>query len=148
MTENIPVHHTRLPICYINPPSTFFNTVHIRSRAHTPPYTITFFPRQPPSLLLLRASQSWRSSRILCKMALPSRFYGFQPANAALLCSNPGSKKDDEVMYGSGRSDDPVHSGSTNTDNTNTTSGQGTLRIRVRVAPFITDNQARQPFWR
>lgn len=25
---------------------------------------------------------------------------------------NPGSNKDDEVMYGSGVSDDPVHSGS------------------------------------
>ena len=24
---------------------------------------------------------------------------------------NPGSKKDDEVMYGTGVSDDPVHSG-------------------------------------
>lgn len=32
---------------------------------------------------------------------------------------NPGSQKDDEVMYGSGRSDDPVHSGNLNT------SGQG-----------------------
>lgn len=38
---------------------------------------------------------------------------------------NPGSKKDDEVMYGSGRSDDPIHSGSTNMGNTNTGSGQG-----------------------
>lgn len=33
--------------------------------------------------------------------------------------SNPGAKKDDEVMYGSGRSDDPVHTGS------NTVSGEG-----------------------
>ncbi len=28
---------------------------------------------------------------------------------------NPGGKKDDEVMYGSGVSDDPVHSGNTGT---------------------------------
>lgn len=38
---------------------------------------------------------------------------------------NPGSKKDDEVMYRSGRSDDPVHTGDANTGNTHVGSGQG-----------------------
>ena len=39
---------------------------------------------------------------------------------------NPGSKKDDEVMYGSGLSDDPVHSGSTGTR-----SGQGSFLLSI-----------------
>ena len=69
-------------------------------------------------------------------MALLSRIYDFQPANAAPLCSNPGSKKDDQVMYGSGPSDDPVHSGATNIGNTNTSSGQGKLGIHVKTAPI------------
>lgn len=69
-------------------------------------------------------------------MALPSQIYDYQLANVAPLCSNPGSKKDDQVMYGSGPSDDPVHTGGTNTGNTNTSSGQGKLRIRVKTAPI------------
>ena len=49
--------------------------------------------------------------------------------------SNPGSKKDDEVMYGSGRSDDPVHTGATNLGSSHTGSGQGKLGIRVWIEP-------------
>lgn len=37
---------------------------------------------------------------------------------------NPGSKKDDEVLYGSGVSDDPVHSGTAGTH-----AGQGIDRL-------------------
>ena len=41
---------------------------------------------------------------------------------------NPGAKKDDEVMYGTGRSDDPVHTGDSSTStSTGTHSGQGML---------------------
>lgn len=47
---------------------------------------------------------------------------------------NPGSKKDDEVMYGSGRSDDPVHTGDTSMGNTNTGSGQGSHFSSSRTA--------------
>ena len=39
---------------------------------------------------------------------------------------NPGSKKDDDVMYGSGISDDPVHSG-----NDGTRSGQGHTPVKL-----------------
>ena len=39
---------------------------------------------------------------------------------------NPGSKKDDDVMYGSGISDDPVHSGTAGTH-----SGQGESLVRL-----------------
>ncbi len=46
---------------------------------------------------------------------------------------NPGSKKDDEVMYGSGQSDDPVHSGSGLTGGQ---SGQGKSRHHVPLADF------------
>lgn len=36
-----------------------------------------------------------------------------QGLNISFSCSNPGAKHDEEVMYGSGRSSDPVHSGTT-----------------------------------
>lgn len=48
---------------------------------------------------------------------------------------NPGSKKDDEVLYGSGRSDDPVHSGATGTQ-----SGQGKLAYYVAVSALLIIN--------
>ena len=42
---------------------------------------------------------------------------------------NPGSKKDDEVMYGSGQSGDPVHAGNSRMEHVNPGSGQGKLSI-------------------
>lgn len=36
-----------------------------------------------------------------------------QGLNISFSCSNPGAKHDEEVMYGSSRSSDPVHSGTT-----------------------------------
>jgi len=64
--------------------------------------------------------RSWRSSRTFCKWNAKPSHNSLLSRLTSLLYSNPGSKKDDEVMYGSGQSSDPVHS-----TNTGGVSGQG-----------------------
>jgi hypothetical protein len=54
---------------------------------------------------------------------------------------NPGSKKDDEVMYGSGHSDDPVHSGS---GLTSTQADQGKFHNTMQLLA-ASDCYQRQP---
>ena len=76
----------------------------------TTPRTHTSLPH---TAAVTVAPQSWRRSGTCCK------FHQCQPSGHRnyLICkhSNPGSKQDDEVLYGSGQSSDPIHSGTSTT---------------------------------
>ncbi|KAL8906442.1 MAG: hypothetical protein Q9207_002031 [Kuettlingeria erythrocarpa] len=58
---------------------------------------------------------------------------------------NPGKSKDDEVMYGSGKSDDPVHAGTGSQATSLHTANEQTTKDQISSSSGPSGNTARDP---